>query len=578
MKKWAWKSSQNVILIKIGQEELGMKASHRIAWFFTLSVIVCALLGGVYGQRVEATIDGGAGSEKAMAENLNAFAKIFTLVEQNYADPVNPDQAIFGPENNNTLGAIPSMLHTLDPHSNFFGAATYARLRETEEGQYYGVGMKIVSVPLRGGQWTTTVTEPMPGSPAFRAGIRPGDVLVKVDGKPTLDLDGEMVAKRLKGPKGTIVQVTVSREGYDSALDFTLTRGQITGLSVDNSFLIRPSVGYVHIASFSETTSDEMTDALKKLGEGDLKGLVLDLRGNPGGVVQTAVGVADHFLDKHQLIVYHRGRNSSERRYFAQGGDGKRTYPIVVIIDHGTASAAEIVTGALQDHDRALVIGETSFGKGLVQTPYNLSEGTGLLLTTAHYYTPSGRLIQRNYDNVSLYDYMYAHVQGPAAHAEVHHTDGGREVFGGGGLSPDVQASEPTYNRVESELVAAGSCPDFLLCGPFYEFSRYYLGIHKTVGRDFQPDDQVVQAFRGHLARQGVMLSDEDVQHNLSFIHEHLREVMVGMLYGEDQALEMTAQNDVLVQKAIESLAQSADLVSRARTYRASRGTNRPAS
>ncbi|HMD98672.1 MAG TPA: S41 family peptidase [Terriglobia bacterium] len=555
-----------------------MKASHRIAWFFTLSVIVCAVLGGVYGQRVEATIDGGAGSEKAMAENLNAFAKIFTLVEHNYADPVNPDQAIFGPENNNTLGAIPSMLHTLDPHSNFFDAATYARLRETEEGQYYGVGMKIVSVPLKGGQWTTTVTEPMPGSPAFRAGIRPGDLLLKVDGKPTLDLDGEMVAKRLKGPKGTIVQVTVSREGYDSALDFTLTRGQITGLSVDNSFLIRPSVGYVHIASFSETTSDEMTDALKKLGEGDLKGLVLDLRGNPGGVVQTAVGVADHFLDKHQLIVYHRGRNSSERRYFAQGGDGKRTYPIVVIIDHGTASAAEIVTGALQDHDRALVIGETSFGKGLVQTPYNLSEGTGLLLTTAHYYTPSGRLIQRNYDNVSLYDYMYAHVQGPAAHTEVHHTDGGREVFGGGGLSPDVQASEPTYNRVESELVAAGSCPDFLLCGPFYEFSRYYLGIHKTVGRDFQPDDQVVQAFRGYLARQGVMLSDEDVQHNLSFIHEHLREVMVGMLYGEDQALEMTAQNDVLVQKAIESLAQSADLVSRARTYRASRGTNRPAS
>ncbi len=155
-----------------------MKASHRIAWFFTLSVIVCALLGGVYGQRVEATIDGGAGSEKAMAENLNAFAKIFTLVEQNYADPVNPDQAIFGPENNNTLGAIPSMLHTLDPHSNFFGAATYARLRETEEGQYYGVGMKIVSVPLRGGQWTTTVTEPQKLDVAhpFGAGVSHGEV------------------------------------------------------------------------------------------------------------------------------------------------------------------------------------------------------------------------------------------------------------------------------------------------------------------------------------------------------------------------------------------------------------------
>jgi len=553
-----------------------MKASHRIAWFFTLSVIVCAALGGVYGQRVEATINDDAGSEKAVAENLNAFAKVFTLVEQNYADPVNPDHAIFGPENNNTLGAIPSMLHTLDPHSNFFDAATYARLRETEEGQYYGVGMKILSVPLKGGQWTTTVTEPMPGSPAFRAGIRPGDLLLKIDGHPTLDMDGEMVAKRLKGPKGTVVQVTVSREGYDNPLDVTLTRGQITGLSVDNSFLIRPGVGYVHIATFSETTSDEMTDALKKLGEGSLKGLILDLRGNPGGVVQTAVGVADHFLDKHQLIVYHRGRNSSERRYFAKS-DGKGTYPIVVIIDHGTASAAEIVTGALQDHDRALVIGETSFGKGLVQTPYNLSEGTGLLLTTAHYYTPSGRLIQRNYDNVSLYDYMYAHVQGPAPHAEVHHTDGGREVFGGAGLAPDIQVSEPAYNRVEGELVAAGSCSDFLLCGPFYEFSRYYLGTHKTVERDFRPDEQVVQAFRGYLAQQGVMLSDQEVQDNLPFIDEHLREVTVGIVYGEDQALAMTAKNDFLVQKAIDSLAQSADLISRSKAYRTSlRSANRP--
>jgi len=562
----------------MGQEAQGMKASHRIAWFFTLSVIVCAVLGGVYGERVEATINDDAGSEKAMAENLNAFAKVFNLVEQNYADPVNPDRAIFGPENNSILGAIPSMLHTLDPHSNFFDAATYARLRETEEGQYYGVGMKILSVPLKGGQWTTTVTEPMPGSPAFRAGIRPGDVLAKIDGRPTLDLDGDMVAKRLKGPKGTVVQVTVSREGYDNPLDFTLTRGQITGLSVDNSFLIRPNVGYVHIASFSETTSDEMTDALKKLGEGNLKGLILDLRGNPGGVVQTAVGVADHFLDKHQLIVYHKGRNSSERRYFAQGTDGKRTYPIVVMIDHGTASAAEIVTGALQDHDRALVIGETSFGKGLVQTPYNLSDGTGLLLTTAHYYTPSGRLIQRDYDNVSLYDYMYAHVQGPVPHAEVHHTDGGREVFGGAGLSPDIQATEPAYNRVEGELVAAGSCSDFLLCGPLYEFSRYYLGLRKTVTRDFQPDDQVVQALRGYLAGQGMLLSDQEVKDNLSFIHEHLREVMVGMVYGEDQALALTAQNDVLVQKAIDSLAQSADLVSRSKAYRASLSTNRPAS
>jgi len=553
------------------------KTSYRIAWFFSASVLVCAVLGGVYGQRVEATMGDGADSEKAMADNLDTFAKVFTVVEQNYAEPVNPDYAIFGPENNNTLGAIPSMLHTLDPHSNFFDKATYARLRETEEGEYYGVGMRILSVP-EGRQWTTTVTEPMPGSPAFRAGIRPGDVLMKIDGQPTQDLDGDMVAKKLKGPKGTLVQVTISREGYDKPLEFALTRGQITGLSIDNAFLIRPEIGYVHIATFSETTSDEMTEALTKLGEENLKGLVLDLRGNPGGVVQSAVGVADHFLDKHQLIVYHKGRNSAEKRYFAQGMDGKHTYPIVVMIDHGTASAAEIVTGALQDHDRALVIGETSFGKGLVQTPYNLSEGTGLLLTTAHYYTPSGRLIQRDYDNVSLYDYMFAHVQGPAPRSDVHHTDGGREVFGGAGLSPDIEASEPAYNRVEGELVAEGSCSDFLLCGPFYEYARYYLGTHKTVARNFQADDQVVQDFRDYLTRQGATLSDQDIQDNQAFVREHVREAMLGIVYGEDEALQMTAQNDVLVQKAIDSLAQSADLASRAKAYRASLRVNRPTS
>lgn len=533
-----------------------------------LAILACALIGGFYGQRVKA--DDQSHSDLTVSQGLEEFAKVYALVQGNYADQVNPDKAIFGPESLNTVGAIPGMLRTLDPHSNFLDARTFSRFTETQEGKYYGVGMRILTIPAALGKWTTTVTEPMPGSPAFRAGVRPGDVIVKVDGKPAEDMDGDTVAKALKGPKGTMVKVTIAREGYDKPLDFSITRQEISGMSVDDYFLAQPGIAYVHISSFSETTGSELADALKKLGGRNLKGVVLDLRGNPGGILQAAVDVADQFLDKRQLIVYHNGRNSPEERYFARNTDRGADYPIVVLIDHQTASAAEIVTGALQDHDRALVMGQTSFGKGLVQKVYPLSEGTGLLLTTAHYYTPSGRLIQRNYDNVSLYDYLYAPHRDAPAHAELHRTDGGRQVYGGGGITPDIQLDEPAFNSVENKLLATESCPDFLQCGPFFEFGRYYLGAHKTVDRNFMPDDQTVKDFRDYLAKQGLTLSEKDEQDNADFVKGHIRDVVVGMIYGEDEARHMSVVSDRMVQRAIEALPQAAALEVRARKYMAS--------
>src|SRR5438477_5982895 len=223
----------------------------------------------------------------------------------------------------------------------------------------------------------------------------------------------------LKGPKGTVVRVTITREGYEAPLDFTITRDEISPRSVDDAFIMQPGIAYLHIDRFNETTNDELSTQLRRMSEKSLKGLILDLRGNPGGLLQEAVDVSEHFLEKHQLIVYHYGRHSKEKRYYANHGDGGNQYPIVVLIDRMTASAAEIVSGALQDHDRALVMGEPSFGKGLVQTVYPLSEKTGLALTTAHYFTPSGRLIQREYENLSLYDYLYA----PEQNQSAPHTD-----------------------------------------------------------------------------------------------------------------------------------------------------------
>src|SRR5437660_8469086 len=336
-------------------------------------------------------------SDSDVSQSLQQFTQIYDIVEQNYAEPVNPDKAMYSV-------AIPGMLHVLDPHSNFFDPKSYSLLREDQRGKYYGVGM---TVGPRNNK--VIVIAPFAGTPAYRAGIRPVDIIAAVDGKATDNMSTSDVADLLKGPKGTTVRITVLREGADHPLEFAVIRDEIPRYSVDLHFMIKPGIGYMHVSGFQETTEHEVAEALDQMG--DLKGLVLDLRQNPGGLLSEGVGVADKFLKKGQLIVSHHGRSSPEKRYVAARGNGGKEYPLVVLVNRGTASAAEIVSGAIQDHDRGLIAGEVTFGKGLVQTVYPLSENTGLALTTAKYYTPSGRLIQRDYNGVSLYDYYYAREQ-----------------------------------------------------------------------------------------------------------------------------------------------------------------------
>jgi carboxyl-terminal processing protease len=535
-----------------------MKQTRRLVWFLFSTVLLCALLGGVYGQRVEATT---STDDSDVQTGLSSFTKVFDVVEQNYADPVDPDRAIYGPPNSN-LGAIPGMLRTLDPHSNFFDPRAFAQLREDQEGKYYGVGMQIMARPGKMGKLVTIVLLPMPGSPAFRAGLRPGDVITHVDGKSTEDLNTTQVAEMLKGPKGTIVHVTISREGSDEPLQFTITRDEIARHSVDAAFVLRPGIGYIHIGNFNENTNDELTDALHKLNERNLQGLILDFRGNPGGLLQEAVEVADHFVEKNQLIVYHYGRHSREKRYYASKGTDSNEYPIIVLINRMTASAAEIVTGALQDHDRALVMGEPSFGKGLVQTVYPLSEKSGLALTTARYYTPSGRLIQRDYSEVSLYDYYYHPQSNPSVHNEVRLTDGGREVYGGGGIDPDIRVPEPKMTPVQETLAQRGT---------FFNFGKYYLAIHKTIPREFEVTDEVFNEFKRFRDKEKIQVSDQDLQDNLDFIKKRIRLQLVTVIYGEADASRISLENDYLVQKALENLPQARELLAKAKKYMASK-------
>src|SRR5215468_2545143 len=474
-----------------------VRSSRRSLFLVILVLLTCGFLGMLYGQKLNPAASSG---DSDVRDSLRQFTNVYDVVEQNYAEPVNADKAIYN-------GAIPGMLHVLDPHSNFFDPKAYSLLREDQRGKYYGVGM---TVGPRNNK--VIVIAPFVGTPAYRAGIRPGDIIAAVDGKATDNMSTSDVADLLKGPKGTTVRITILREGSEKPLEFNIIRDEIPRNSVDLAFLIRPGIGYIHVTGFQETTEHEVADALDKFG--DLKGLVLDLRQNPGGLLNEGVGVADKFLHKGQVIVSHHGRSSPERRDVATHGNGGRDYPLVVLVNRGTASAAEIVAGAIQDHDRGLIIGETTFGKGLVQTVYPLSENTGLALTTAKYYTPSGRLIQRDYSNVSLYDYYFDRDGiNDTTNKEIKLTDSGRTVYGGGGITPDVKIDPIKSNHFQDTLLQHYA---------FFNFAKHYVNSHH-ITKGFETDENVLQDFRKSLDADKTPFTEADFVQNNDWIRSSIK-------------------------------------------------------
>ena len=536
----------------VRQESEGeMQGERRGALLVIGVLVVSAILGGIYGPPVRAT----SSEVNSLQDSVKSFTRILSIVEKNYAIPVDTDRAIYS-------GAIPGMLRVLDPHSSFFDPRAYANLREDQRGRYYGVGMTIVPRDNY-----TYVLSPMPGSPAYRAGIRPGDVIMAVDGKPTEGLSSSEVADMLKGPKGTVVHIIMKRVGYDQDLNFTVTRDEIPKHSVDLAFEIKPGVGYIKLSGFNEATDSELSGALKQLDGTKLDGLVLDLRGNPGGLLNEAVAVSDMFLDKNQLIVSHHGRASAERRYYAVRGNRGVTTPLVVIVNGGSASASEIVTGAIQDHDRGLVIGEQSFGKGLVQTVSGLSENTGLALTTARYYTPSGRLIQRDYKDISLYDYLYNH-KNPAP-TEVKLTDSGRQVTGGGGITPDVPVTPTKLNPFQEMLLRRDVF--FAYQGGVGGFTTYFLGSRPEITKDFMADENVLKTFRKYLDKEKVKYTEEDLAENLGWIKREIRKETFISTFGLTEGYKVDLEEDVQLQKAVESLPQARALYENARKIIAQR-------
>lgn len=536
-----------------------MKSERRGLVLIITVVALSAALGGIYGPNVRAKESSYDDAQSA----VRTFTSVLDAVQANYAQKVDVDKVVY-------QGAIPGMLRVLDPHSNFFDARQWASNREEMRGRYYGVGMGVIP---RGDH--TIVMSSYTGTPAFRAGIRPGDIIVSIDDKSVTHLGTSEIADLLRGARGTSVKVAVSREGYTEPLVFNLTRDEIPHHAVDLAFEVKPGIGYIRLSGFNEKTDGELGDAMKQLNASTLDGLVLDMRENRGGLLDEAIAVSDMLLDKNQLIVSHRGRASAERRYYAVRGNRGNNMPLVILVNGNSASATEIVSGAVQDHDRGVIVGEITFGKGLVQTVQPLSENTGLALTIARYYTPSGRLIQRDYKSVSLYEY-YEH-RTPEHPTEVMLTDSGRQVTGGGGITPDITVKEPELNRFQKVMYR----DDVLF--PYETsvggFTRHYLGTRPTITKEFEVNDTVLSEFRKFLASKNIRYTEPEMAESLDWVKRKIKQEVFVSMFGQQEGFKVQLETDPQLRAGIDAIPQARALYEKARkiiAQRAGTPTYRP--
>ena len=520
---------------------------NRLGIFLISSILVTALLGGWLGAPLSAS----APLESETEKLLQVFTGALAAIREHYVEPIPTEELV--------ESAVRGMLRTLDPHSSFFSVSDYNRLQEEQRGRYYGLGITIRAESPGSGR-VAVVEPPAPGTPAYKVGLRAGDVISKIEGQPIDDWDlNKDVIPNLKGPKGTPVNITVERPGELKPLELTVIRDEISLFTIKYVFRLGKDIGYLKINKFSETTGKELNDALEKLDEEHLSGLILDLRNNPGGALNQALAVSGRFLRKGQVIVNTRGRSSKGREFRAQTGRSFE-YPMVVLINRNSASASEIVSGALQDHDRALIVGETSFGKALVQTIYPLEGNRGLALTTGQYYTPSNRLIQRDYSD-SFYDYFFSRTDTPQVGGEVHHTDSGREVFGGGGITPDEQVGLESDSRlvrtIERERL-------------FVEFVNRLMNREIRSGLQFNPEvtpenreeliqklaitDGVLELFKTFLQGKEADVTDQSFEESRQVIENKLQQRLFLNLFGDVESFKVALEVDPQVLRAIELL------------------------
>jgi carboxyl-terminal processing protease len=448
----------------------------------------------------------------------------------------------------------------------------YAQLRERQEGHYYGLGITIVVT-----DGDITVASLFEGSPAYKKGIRRGDVIARIAGENAKGWTSDQAVKKLRGPKGTMVQISIRRLGYDQLIDLEVPRDEITIPSIPAAFMVDNATGYIRLQDFAENTDRDLSRALHELAGKGMRRVLLDVRGNPGGPLDQAIKVSNRFLPKGDLIVYTRGRvPNSDQDYRATEDSEFTDLPVVLLVNRSSASASEIVTGALQDHDRALVVGETTFGKALVQSVYRISEGAGLALTTAHYYTPSGRLIQRpwdaTFDEYLSYTLRDQDANRPHNPADLRHTDAGRKVYGGGGIEPDrrmegpIEGFNPT--RFGRALYARG------LFGRFAERftaegdTRIVAQARnrRTVARNFIVDDAMLRDFKDFVRGEKVKIDEEAWAKDLDFIRSLVRYEIEVALFSIAEARHHLLGADPQAQYAMGLFGEAEKLSQLART------------
>jgi carboxyl-terminal processing protease len=525
---------------------------NRLGFLFFSIILGASSLGGLLGDRLRAgsTLEG-------REELIKRFTETLALIEEQHFRKISTEKLV--------ESAIQGLLRTLDPHSSFFTTPDYSRLQEEQKGKYYGLGITIR--PEGPGSGHVMVMEPpVPGTPAYKAGLRAGDIIVEIRGESIEDWDvNTEVIPNLKGPKGTTVDIRVERPGEPQLLPFTVERDEIPLYTIKHVFYVRPGIGYIRIDKFSETTNGELVRALKQLEVSTLEGLVLDLRRNPGGALQAAIDVSGHFLERDQLVVSTRSRDRSDDKRFLTRQHASNYFPMVVLIDGASASASEIVAGALQDHKRALIVGETSFGKALVQTIFPLDRGRrGLALTTGKYYTPANRLIQRDYSD-GFYNYYYSRRR-PINGVEDEKSDGGIKP---NEFVPSRKAS-PFFRQITSKDIffkfarkvwtqeIPSRIPFDSIPEDYTQMSRKDLDL--LIGRT-QITPELLEYFKVELRSNNISFDDEAFNKDLDVIQNRILQQLYTKLFGDRESYRASLTIDLQVQRALELLPEAESLL-----------------
>jgi carboxyl-terminal processing protease len=531
--------------------------SKKFILIAIILVLLGAVFGGVFGRLPqEISADNNVSPEKIVAD----YKEAIDVIDANYVGTVDHEKV--------AESSIQGMLWTLDPHSAFFTRDEFRKLYEDQSSQFYGIGVSILQ--HRDGVYIQSI---VPGTPADKAGLRYGDRFLEVDGKNALKWTSSEVSKNVRGERGTPVNVKVARPGNEKGVDFTIVRGGVPLPSIRNYFMLKDGVGYVGLTGgFQETTADELEQAIEDLKKQGLKSLILDLRNNPGGLLPQAIDVVGKFIPAGQTVVSVKGRSRySQSKELQTSGNKNEDFPLVVLVNGGSASASEIVAGAIQDYGRGLIVGTDSFGKGLVQRVFQLPHGTGLTLTMARYYTPYGRSLQRDYSSGSIYDY-YSHEDEESGDGKPKpvgspvKTAGGRVFYGGQGITPDLKVPAAAFTPLRSRISeSAFFFVRQLVAGQIRGFENYRaekqsfsLVVQPT---EFQITDRLFEAYRAFTIGEKLNgLSAENINSQADFAKSRLRAEIATANYSSEAGQQVLLENDPQILKSIESIPQARQL------------------